>query len=291
MLDVGDVVLLTEAIMEGRVRDGDGAAVAGARIVVDPPKGEELTLLPLGAKAASAPQSRSRGFPYCVGEITADAAGRFAITGLAAGRYLLTVQQQPGSREVKFGPYELRDGEELRDVELTLRAAWTVSGRLLAPGGGVPAGSFELYLSPAKDGHPVWTRSGADGRFRFQQVEPGDYTLGCLTPPAGWSMSPVANVVAGRQDLQVPVFPAATISGRVVDAAGKPVSAGVYFSALAAPTPFLHEIKTATDGRFTLEVPPDFVGSITARDPDNMFRQTKAENVVAGTTDLILRLQ
>ena len=276
-LEVGDVVLRPEAIMGGQVHETAGAAVPGARIVVH-----------RAAGAAAEPLLPGLG-PYLVAEVTADAAGQFAVTGLAAGRYVLRVQKHAGARDVEFGPFELQDGESRLGIELTLADGMTVTGRLLAPGGTLPAGSFELYLHPAKAGQVVWTRSDATGRFRFQNVAAGDYTLGCLSPPAGWAMSSIADVAAGRQDLQVTVFPAEVITGRVVDATGKPARASVHWSAVAVPTMYFHEVKTDADGSFRLEVPPDFVGSVLASDPDNPFRQAKADNVTAGASDVVLR--
>jgi hypothetical protein len=47
---------------------------------------------------------------------------------------------------------------------------------------------------------------------------------------------------------------------------------------------------TASDGTFVLEVPPDFTGSVSAKDARQPFLSARQEHVAANADDLVLRL-
>jgi hypothetical protein len=103
-------------------------------------------------------------------------------------------------------------------------------------------------------------------------------------------MAACVGVRAGTTGLKLLLEPAAVITGRVVDEAGKPVEARVWASAdgVEAGSTLL---PTDAEGRFRLEVHPAFRGKVGATIKDQWHRRGELPGVVAGQTDIVISLQ
>lgn len=86
------------------------------------------------------------------------------------------------------------------------------------------------------------------------------------------------------------LLPAAQIRGRVVDAEGRAVRTLVNARVMPPIAYMAKNYETDADGRFTLDVAPDFVGEVRAS-TGNPFLDATAESVVAGTHDLALPIR
>ena len=103
-------------------------------------------------------------------------------------------------------------------------------------------------------------------------------------------MTPANRIRAPSRNLELVVQRALSITGRVVDAEGRGVAAaGVFVWFADAPVPATH--LAAADGSFAIDVPPDFVGKLTAKAVDPTLGKAAAERVAAGTRDLVLHLR
>ncbi len=119
-----------------------------------------------------------------------------------------------------------------------------VSGRVTNALTGEPIRKADVHLDYANRKPQMSGAQGyrgiadADGRFRFEAVEPGEYSLSADRPGFLYSSygSKAPNqagthlvLIPGQQmtDLNVALFPQAVISGRVVDEDGDPVQAMV----------------------------------------------------------------
>lgn len=124
-----------------------------------------------------------------------------------------------------------------------------VSGRIVNALTGESVKKADVHLSYANrktqmsGPHGYGGQADADGRFRFEAVEPGEYSLTADRPgflrsnygsrapnQAGTNLT----LAPGQQvtDLTVALFPQAVISGRVVDEDGDPVEARVQIYAV-----------------------------------------------------------
>lgn len=125
-----------------------------------------------------------------VASSTTGADGGYSFERLSAGSYVLTAQaheRRPLARQVDI------DDSSALAVDLQLTGPGRLTGGVAAPHGTGLAGTL-LTLTRA-DGHIVTTaRSGADGDYTFDRLEPGHYTL------AATSYAPVARTVVVEED-------------------------------------------------------------------------------------------
>jgi RNA polymerase sigma factor (sigma-70 family) len=151
-----DVVLVPEAIVEGRVVDESGAVVAGAWVVVDPNKMERVERT-----------ARAVGFS------TAD--GTFRITAVAPGRNLIAAfapgLRSPHKQELVVGAGQVTSGVVVR-VERTA----TISGIVVA--GETPVAGVGVGMKVGnRDETGILAVTQADGSFVIDRAPRGDVGL------------------------------------------------------------------------------------------------------------------
>lgn len=178
--------LVPESVIRGVVVDGtDGSPVAGAIVVRTAEQADAV--LSVGATGVS---------PLVCAEFldlpVTDAAGRFRIGGLAAGRYELRVFAQ-GHRRSDALAVEVGAAAERSDVELRIARGATFRGQFVAT---PPPVGWRVVLRAQPDPQDV-LRGGirgspemhgliaADGTFEFHGIPPGPYDLEAVIPIAG----------------------------------------------------------------------------------------------------------
>jgi protocatechuate 3,4-dioxygenase beta subunit len=210
-----------------------------------------------------------------------DADGRLALdTPLEAGSYQLQASS-PGYLPIRIEPLCLAGGE--RTAAIRLERGAKVSGTLSFQDGKGAAG-IALGLMPCLEpaqihryleiGNRRETVSDAEGRFAFEPVPEGNYRLmaearvrGGLAQifPRRLLVLHEGEILAGLA-LALPDDPAtvpglmrdAILSGRCVDAAGKPLSGHLRFflDGVAGWPEHSGEAKAGADGSFAALVPP-----------------------------------
>lgn len=229
-----------------------------------------------------------------------DADGRYEFRDLPAGRFTLMfdkagyVTLQYGQRRPfeRGRPIELRDGEHLDAVHVSLPRGSVITGRVVDEFGDPVAGAFvtamryrffrgQRRLIPA-GGRPAETNDL--GQYRLYGLPPGEYYVSAtvrgspfeaehVEDAIGYAPSyfpgtasvgeaqPVAVSLGGESVADITLAPArlARISGTAVDSTGKPVSSG--FVNLAPQSgPMMSVVRGAPvrpDGSFTVPgVPP-----------------------------------
>jgi large repetitive protein len=264
--DLGDVALESGLVIRGHVREATGTPVAEARV--------------------SAFRDRSMGEDR--GEARTSADGTFAVGGLRAGPYRLTVFA-PGhamvDREVEAGT----DG-----VEFVLETAGSLTGAVVDDRG-QPVETFRVQARmppPSAAGGRVTMMgpprfesvSSPDGRFVVDEVAPGTYVVEISAPEratatvASVKVSPGAATDVGR----VVLGAGGIVRGSVVDAAGAPVPAAVVtvqgigrtfaFGPTAAP-----EAVTDAGGTFEMRGVASGPIQVTARHPSFAEGRASAE--------------
>ena len=162
---------------------------------------------------------------YLLENVRTDEEGRFELTSLIGASYMLMVRckgYQPNNTTHADAGAE--------NIEVLLAPSASISGQVIDDETGQPIKSFSVAVtaSPSLTSIPVKQRQrfhSEDGSFRYVDVTPG--TMHVFVEAEGYAggrMGPIP-VMAGQSvtDVVVRVYRGATLKGRVVDAAGKPV--------------------------------------------------------------------
>jgi hypothetical protein len=161
---------------------------------------------------------------------TTDDQGRFAFTGLPAGRFLIEAEKPPflngaaGARTPGGPgvPLALTDGQVIRDVLVVLTRGAVIAGRIV-DAHGAPAADASVSLATRRlvDGEPVLrtlaTTSTDDlGEYRFYGRRPGRYVVIATPPVQGAGRVPTAAELQWARRLREP----AGLAAGAVPAAG-----------------------------------------------------------------------
>ncbi len=183
-------------------------------------------------------------------ETTSDAEGRFALVGLEAGSFRPTATLE-GWRDARTeDSIELGANEALTDVLISMDPGLVVTGRVLLPGGAAAAGA-EIRLSQPKPasaggGGMRWGRprddserhevtAGPDGKFRFTALADTTARLAASLTWSEESSSAPTTLAASLDDVEpagaktaqpveIRLAPTITVTGRVIDDLGEPVT-------------------------------------------------------------------
>lgn len=220
-----DFALLAGASVHGVVTDGSGRPVPGAAVSCG---GEDGRFVDLDA--------------------VADEGGRYRLVDLPPGRRVLHAAK--GALAGSSAGLELAAGGE-QACDLVLRPRPSIRGVVLGPDGGPRAGWWVGTWPEGLAGPLV--RTAADGTFELWLEHGGAVTVAVGATPH-LSAARVGDVRSGTADLCVRVgaAPAARLSGRVVDAAGRPLAAQV----MALRPGDTGSTSAATRGDGTFELGP-----------------------------------
>jgi len=180
--------------------------------------------------AQAAPQLSPSRFPNSVPADTARSGpdGRFEVKGLEEGSYVLTViatgYMSPQQPTVETGA---------ADVSIMLTPNARILGQVVDEDTNAPIPAFTVALSASADaalisptarkafGPPQWS----DGRYEYLDVRQGTWWLLAEAPGYAGGRSEAVTISQGerRENVQIRLSKGATVIGRVVDSAGKPV--------------------------------------------------------------------
>jgi protocatechuate 3,4-dioxygenase beta subunit len=154
--------------IEGRVVDGEGAPVAGAKITShDGAFSNSPADRIFQDLLASAVTQKS---------VVSSIDGYFTLDQLTPGTYLLEVTHARYTSEL-VPNLNVLEGQALKAGNVTLRAGGSVSGTVRdASGQAVVRGMVQL-MNTAQPSFSYEARTDAQGRYEFQHVKPGAYRL------------------------------------------------------------------------------------------------------------------
>jgi Carboxypeptidase regulatory-like domain len=282
-IDLGTVVLVPGAAIEGRVVDARGRPVAGAGIRVAQPSGSSM--MPSVLRMAA-------GRPA---DATSAADGRFRVT-----------DQQPGSRvdlSVEKDGYVTADvaGVEApspEPLEVVLRTASKVLGRVVTEDGQPVAGA-SVQVQPESHGArgfgpgmSGWrqVQSEEDGTFEVADVPPGrvDVAAGA----AGYRRLELGGIEVPADEplrgLELVLVPGAEVRGTVTEADGKP-AAGVFVAVTETGSmSFGHDgTMTDADGKYLIAGTAPGMRKVVAMDRASR-RTSKNVEIELGTNTVDL---
>lgn len=166
--------------VSGRVL-ANGRPVHGARVALqrtcDPERRSRSTNLAAG----DTPFVLHGATPVERADATTDAGGRFTLTLHVDDWHALVVAAE-GFPLTPFGPWKMERARGLAGLELELRSAGALEGRVLVPPGKSSAGR----IVGVSNGWAVAHTASADdeGAFRIEGLEPGRYQVRECLPPA-----------------------------------------------------------------------------------------------------------
>ncbi|HEX6898567.1 MAG TPA: carboxypeptidase regulatory-like domain-containing protein [Thermoanaerobaculia bacterium] len=173
VVDLGDVELSSGGVIEGRVVDGQGTPVAGAKISVFPTSEDRFSV----SFELSQPFLSSQSPP---GDIETAEDGAFRVPGLQRGVRHHVIVQHPGYVDATLHDIEAPTAEPLRIV---LRPGRSLAGQVVGPAGEpvARAGISLVEEIQIGDSRSSSSRSLAatdrEGRFRVEGLPPGALTL------------------------------------------------------------------------------------------------------------------
>ncbi|UXH76069.1 carboxypeptidase-like regulatory domain-containing protein [Roseateles amylovorans] len=197
-----------------------------------------------------------------------DADGKASIAGVFNGDFSVSLEKGAGDeRSVGTGAGTLVNGAAAEVVvTMSHREVGRVTGTVQKSLQASPVAGAEVRLRDQRNGSVRSTRSDAQGRFSFEQVEVGvDYRLNALIEGRTRAQTDVRLAVDGETvDKPLPLLGAGTVSGSVVNAASAPV--GGVRVVLSQSDPVYGgtwEVSSQADGSFSLADVP--AGNFTLR--------------------------
>jgi large repetitive protein len=279
----GVVVEEGEAAEGVEIRLSKGGAIAGrvlesrtGRPVLDATVRAELS-------GGASPTAMVRvGADAGDGEAATDAEGRYEIAGLAPGTYVLTASHPDWSEATA----RVELAEEPASADIRLSRGGSLGGAVLASGR--PVAGAQVSLSAAGDtgarpgaGFPGSGEQGAlsdeGGRFRFDRLTPGRYTLAASL--GGQSSPPVEAVLTGEgaQEVQLVLGEGALVRG-VVTGLPDAQLAGVNVGAQGRD--FFATTRTGQGGVFEVAGVPEGMLTLRANAGDFMSGTRSAQATV-----------
>jgi protocatechuate 3,4-dioxygenase beta subunit len=242
------------AALHGTVVDASAQPIAGVQITVAPEKGSD---------------------PAREGETSKD--GSFAIEGLAVGVYRVTVE---GAAVV---------AAEVRRVDvpgeaLTIMVARRVLIEGVVTDENAPAVGASVEIAGPSIEAPRVVTAGKDGRFLFDDLPEGEYTLSARRGARAAGGTQVERFGVGPwPSLALALGPAAVVEGKVVDqATHAPIAAArVWLTAEDGPARLA---ESAADGTFTIEGVLPGAWSVDAIAPGYLAPSAAGLEVAAGQT-------
>lgn len=279
------VALDRSARIRGHVLDGAGSAVEGAWVVASDTSRARWPL----------PQSS---------RVTTAADGSFELVDVPPGR-LLVEAGAPGFSTVEKELASVGAGRTVEKLELRLAPAAVVRGRVTHRG--EPVAGAEVGLRRFADPHPMHAVTDAEGRFAFENADPGRLFLVARHPEKGIAATERTLAATESSDVELALESGMTLAGTVLDPDGRPVAGAELVVARSQqrtslpgalgevdPQAFdaLVFVRLVTDaeGRFSTPALASATASVRIASR-NGFRPVHLQDVPLPEDDLVVRLE
>lgn len=212
--EIGEVTLEPGAVIEGRVSDSGGSAVAGAQILARPADvSRQMFVISRSGDREGEPVAVSAGD------------GSFRIPDRRAGERLDLTVEKPGYARAAVAGVE---APTRRPVEVELLRASRVHGEVV-DSNGRPIDDARVWVSQSFQGG---SRTGDSvttderGVFELDEVAPGELELGARAE--GYQQTLLGSLLVeperDLEDVRIVLEPGGTLAGRITDASGRGVA-------------------------------------------------------------------
>lgn len=268
-------------VIEGRIVDGRGRPIAGARVQALGEQQADARALGgdgLGVTPGPVPPIAAAGAAQqiLIGEALSERDGTFSVTGLRAGRYDLGVLHEAYA-PTQAGPFQIGAGSDRRIPEIILLRGAELLGRVVdARGMGLEAIPVELHA--VEERVPRLTVTGPDGTFVFRGVRGRVHiTARPFDLPATRETVEVGDDTLVRIELALPSA-LHTLRGRVVDESGFGLGGVLLTVSSNDPKrPARRTAKSGPDGSFAVPALPEPPYSLQAEHPS--FTSTRLRDI------------
>jgi hypothetical protein len=169
-----------------------GRSISGS-VQYDMQRPPDLTRMRLMVTLGNAPSLQQISFGQLPqGQIGPD--GRFTITGVIPGRYILRAaggimkSSIVGGQDTLDFPLEFTGERDVTDALLTVTDRFSELSGVLTDGAGKPAVDFVIIVAPSDprfwlpaSRRVLMTRPDTSGRYTFRSLPPGDYMIAAVT--------------------------------------------------------------------------------------------------------------
>ncbi len=221
------------------------------------------------------------------GSAVSDAEGRFRVEGIPPGRG--SASARPRGREIGgSASFTLEGGKDVRDLRIAQKRASSVAGWVRRSDGAPPEGltlfAFDGAIAGDPRGHiedlmrDDWlVPADADGSFRVQWLRPPNVVLIATAKGCAPANSPVLTIAEGedRTGVEIVLVPNLTVSGRVMEETGQPVSGAIVSGRNMG-------ILAVTDGEGRFHVEGLDAGSLALEAEAEGFTKGTAETTAGG---------
>ncbi len=273
--------VVRDILVHGRVTRG-GAPLAGVRITL------RLESVP-GFMSYSVGGGESVGSGPPRGSAVTREDGSYELLVSGSGKGTAMVASVDGASRWPARPIEIPDADaHTLDVDFATAA---LSGIVVDGDTEQPVKDAGVFASAVKPAAGVLSggsgTTGPDGRFRLE-VDPGEYRVGARAER--YSGQPVTVTVgeAGTSDVRIALVHGLAISGRVVDAARRPVAGAMVF-AMGGEAGGGGMAMSEPDGSYRVEGLTEAAYDLSVRTEFSLF--AARGGVRAGATDVVLTLR
>jgi protocatechuate 3,4-dioxygenase beta subunit len=211
------------------------------------------------------------------------------------GTYMATVTSADGRISYPLRTIDVADADTAT-ADLAFGGV-LVSGQVLDAETSAPVASANVYAAPTagESRRPASAHAGTDGRFQLE-LDPGDFTISAMSKGYAAARTTVTVSENGLSDVRLAMSRGGSISGRIVDAAGRP-GASMMVTAFpegelppdTVPASRMGFGNSAADGTFTVTSLSEGRYALRAGDELGGFGMTP--DVAVGATGVVLRLQ
>ncbi|MCP4449429.1 MAG: carboxypeptidase regulatory-like domain-containing protein [Myxococcales bacterium] len=269
-----NIVVARLAKLSGRVIGSDGAGIAGVEILLrnDTRNGKAF---PNGGE---------------IGATTSESDGSFELQ-VPPGNVDLSATLE--STTVFSSVADVPAGVETSGVEIVLDRRGEIAGRVVLPGG-APAADSEVLVSYRREGTSQFdTRTAStdsSGSFGFDRLAPTVYVLEALLPGHAPS-APVSVTLTAESleaDVELSLSKPASLSGKVVDAEGRPVGNARVAQVWIGSKQRFEKLETYASGEFDFSMVGPGPHVLRARKEG--YADATLRGVMAPKSDVVLTL-
>lgn len=199
--------------------------------------------------------------PVAVATATTDARGAAVFPELASGSWTFVASKPGLSREGRAN-VDLPGGESVEDIEILLRAAYEVKGRVLGDAGApvpnalVVAARMANAWDIGNGALRIRTKADGEGKFRVDSLSAGTWSLLTCAPGGFPAISAVVKVPAVKE-IDLRIATGGRLSGKVTNAdTGAPVEGAVVRAVSWSGSAQIAETTTDATGAYAFDPLP-----------------------------------